>query len=401
MQTDLPEDQRHAEPPPSTPLRIKAVEPVDLVSYVHHTLGFIPRNSLTVITLAGRDLGAVLRTDWDPALAHEGVALSGYARQVAGYLTADDRADGSLVFLFRDSTGSVGPDEDSDGLLVDALECELSEVGLSLQEAWLVADGRLWHLDCPDLTTCTAHGAEVGRAEASALNAAFIVEGSVVEDAPGDSGLPASAHRMSPELHEAIRRLGEPADLSRFRTQWLQDWEPILDGAELPSDPAGRAVLLAGLVDVHLRDTLVAAASFTLDRAVSGAAWLHALPQDVADALGAEPREVNGVLYSSVLMATSRRAPDWDRIARLRAACDLLLPEAAGTPAAAVRCLAAWVEWARGRGSLAGRIMEECLRSDPDYPLGQVLGEVVDRGILSGWASKRSTAWSALARERT
>jgi hypothetical protein len=401
MQTDLPEDQLQADPPPSTPLRVRAVEPVDLVSYIQHTLGFVPRNSITAITLAGRDLGAVLRCDWDPALTDDWDTLSGYAGQVAGYLTADERADGSLVFLFRDSTGSPGPDDDSDGLLADALDLELAAVGLPVQEAWLVADGRLWHLDCPGLAACTAHGSEVARTEISALNTAFILEGSVVEDEPQARGLPAPADRISPALLEAVRRLGGPGVAGRPLAQWLQAWERVLDGAELPADPAGRAWLLGGLVDVHLRDTLVATASFTLDRAVSGAAWLHALPQEVAETLGVSSREVNGVLYSSVLMATSRRAPDWDRIARLHRACESLLPEAAGEAASAARCLVAWVEWARGRGSVAGRIIEECRRADPDYPLGRVLGEVVDRGILSGWARQRSTAWSARARGRS
>ncbi|MDI3331756.1 MAG: DUF4192 family protein [Micrococcus sp.] len=395
MQTDLPEDQLHANPSPTTPLRVKAVEPVDLVSYIQHTLGFVPRNSITAIALAGRDLGAVLRCDWDPLLTDDWDALSGYASQVAGYLTADERADGSLVFLFRDSTGYVGPDDDSDGLLADALEFELAAVGLPLQEAWLVADGRLWHLDCPDPTTCTAHGSEVARTATSALNTAFILEGSVVEDEPQAAVLPAPADRMSPALHEAVRRFGRPGHGGRPRAQWLRDWEQVLGGAELPADPAERAGLLGGLADVHLRDTLVAAASFTLERAVSGAAWLHALPQEVAQAFDVSPREVNGVLYSSVLMAASRRAPDWDRIARLRRACELLLPEAAGEPATAARCLVAWVEWARGRGSVAGRVIEECRRADPEYPLVQVLGEVVDCGVLSGWARRRSTAWSA------
>jgi hypothetical protein len=400
MQTDLPEDQVHADPPPPTPLRVRAVEPVDLVSYIQHTLGFVPRNSITAITLADRDLGAVLRCDWDRALTDDRDTLSGYARQVAGYLTADERADGSLVFLFRDPTGYPGPDEDCDGLLADALAFELAAVGLPVQEAWLVADGRLWHLDCAEPATCAAHGSEVARTETSALNTAFILEGSVVEEAPQAGNLPAPADRVSPALDDAIRRLCGPGTAGRPLARWLQDWERVLDGADPPMDPAGRAWLLGGLVDVHLRDTLVAAASFTLERAVSGAVWLHALPQEVAEALGAGPREVNGVLYSSVLMATSRRAPDWDRIARLRRACESLLPEAAGEPAAAARCLVAWVEWARGRGSVAGRIIEECRRADPDYPLGQVLGEVVDRGIISGWASRRSTAWSARGRGR-
>ncbi|MBB5749157.1 DUF4192 family protein [Micrococcus sp. TA1] len=400
MQTDLPGNRLPAGPPPSTSLRLTAVEPVDLVSYIQHTLGFVPRNSITAIALVGRDLGAVLRCDWDPRLTDDGNALAGYARQVAGHLTADERADGSLVFLFRDPPGRPGPDDDSARVLAAALEIELAAVGLPVQEAWLVSHGRLWHLDCPDPAACTAHGSAVARTETSALNAAFIMEGSVVEDEPQAGGLPAPADSMSPALRQAVRRICGATDPSGGHAGWLRDWEQVLSGAGLPDDPATRAGLLGGLADVNLRDTLVAAASFTLPRAVSGAAWLHAVPHEVAEILGTSPREIDGVLYSSVLMATSRRAPDWDRIARLRAACEQLLSEAAGEPAAAVRCLVAWVEWARGRGSVAGRIIEECRRSDPDYPLAQVLGEVIDRGILSGWARRRSTAWSATRRGR-
>lgn len=395
MHTPRPQGQLRTDPPPSRPARISAVEPADLVSYIQHTLGFVPRNSIAAITLADRCLGAVLRCDWDLSLGRDPTATTAYARQVAGYLSADERADGSLVVLFRDAAGHHSGQDATDRVVAEALAAELSAAGLPVREAWLVAGGRLWHLDCPDRAACAAHGSAVAGLETSAVNTAFIVEGSVVRDEPPADDLPEPAPVMGRDLQDAVDRLRADGLSGTGVADWLADWDRVLAGAPLPNESGARARLLAGLVDVRLRDTLVAAASFTLLRAVSGAVWLGVLPRAVTGRLGAPVREADAVLYSSVVLAASHRAPDWGRIARLRQACALLLPEAAGESAAAARCLVAWVEWARGRGSLAGRIMEQCRAACPDYPLAILLGEVIDRGILAGWARRRSTAWSS------
>jgi hypothetical protein len=407
MQTDLPDDPVH--PTSTTRATVKAVEPADLISFIRHTLGFPPRNSLTAISLAGNTLGAVLRCDWDPSLATTAAEHAGYARQFARTLSRDQRADGCVVVLFRQGTGegkpprtAKDPTSPSDRVLAAALERELAAVGLPVVETWLVAAGHVWHVDCPDPATCSAHGSPAALADTSVLNAALVFEGSVVEDEPEGSGLPAAAREWSAELATALRELLEvdDDDATDCTAEWLAAWEGVLAGGAIPAHPSERAFLLAGLARVQWRDCLVAAASFGLDRAVSGAAWLGTVPVAVAESFGAEPREVNGVLFSSVILARTRRAPDWQRIARLRSACTELLPDAACPVASAVRCLVAWVEWARGRGSTAGRIVDECRLEDPGYPLGQLLGEILDRGILAGWAGRRDTAWSASGRPR-
>ncbi|NUL48058.1 DUF4192 family protein [Cellulosimicrobium funkei] len=437
MQTELPGDA--VLPSPSSRATVKAVDVTDLISYIHHTMGYPPRNSLTAISLAGNSLGAVLRCDWDPAAVVTWPAHSAYARQFAAHLANDRRADGCVAVLFRDDpaepadSADAGPLEDptteSERMLAVALDRESAEAGLPLREMWLVARGRVWHVDCPRPAVCSGHGTPVSLVETSVINASLILEGSLVSDEPEDSGLPAPAERFSPDLLAALVHVAEltvaapgpddPDDpdhwdpdesYDQYALQeledemadalagWLEGWEHVLGGGALPQDPYARALLAAGLIRVEWRDCLLAAATFSLARAVSGATWLGTVPLPVAELLGAEPREVNGVLYTSVILAASRRGPDWERIGCLRAACAELLPEVAGAVASALRCLVAWVEWARGRGSVAGRVLEECRRDDPGYPLGQLLGEIVDRGMLSGWASRRETAWSATAR---
>ncbi|VXB44757.1 conserved hypothetical protein [Citricoccus sp. K5] len=415
MHTDLPDDRVRPGLPVSISAPVKAAGVADLISYIQHTMGFPPRNSLAAISMTGRNLGAVLRCDWDPGTVRTWADHSAYAHQFAGHLARDQRADGCVAVLFRDADDRDADDRqveedptgESDRLLAAALERELSEVGLPLMELWLVARGRLWHVDCPAPGSCSGHGSPASWVETSVVNASLIVEGSVVEEEPVGSGLPPAAEDFSVELAWALRNIreiglgasadDEAEDLEEL-VYWLAAWERVLAGEGLPEQPTERAVLMAGLLLVEWRDCLLAAASFTLERALSGAAWIGTLPIEASLAFEAEPREVNGVLYSSVVLAASRRAPDWERIAHLKNACTGLLSEAAGPVASALRCLAAWVEWARGRGSAAGRILLECRHEDPDYPLGQLLGEIVDRGMLSGWAARRETAWSATAR---
>ncbi|NUL44897.1 DUF4192 family protein [Cellulosimicrobium funkei] len=438
MHTDLPDDRVRAGLPASSPAPVKAAGVADLISYIHHTMGFPPRNSVAAISMTGRNLGAVLRCDWDPGTVKTWADHCAYARQFAGHLARDQRADGCVAVLFRDDgdrqvevdlTGAGGgrsdresapageleegagpavdPTSESDRLLAAALERELGEAALPLMELWLVAGGRLWHVNCPAPGSCSGHGSPASWVETSVVNTSLIVEGSVVEDEPLGSGLPPASEDFSAELTWALQNIleighgghaeDEAEDVDAL-VSWLEAWERVLSGEGLPEQATERAVLMAGLLLVEWRDYLLAAASFTLERALSGAAWIGTLPVEASWAFDVEPREVNGVLYSSVFLAASRRAPDWERIAELRNACRGLLPGSAGPVASALRCLAAWVEWARGRGSAAGRILLECQHEDPDYPLGQLLGEIVDRGMLSGWAARRETAWSATAR---
>ncbi|MGM7667495.1 DUF4192 family protein [Microbacterium sp. A93] len=424
MQRDLPGDA--VLPSPSTRPTVRAVDVADLISYIQHTLGFPPRNSLTAISLAGRSLGAVLRCDWDPAAVLTWPAHTSYARQFAGHLANDRRADGCVAVLFRDAGAGLAdpagaePITESDRLLATALGREFAEAGLPLMEMWLVARGRLWHVDCPRPTACSGHGSPASRVETSVINASLILEGSLVSEEPVGSGLPTPATDFSHDLLAAVLQIAELGvagprwgggggddqstaeelqdEVAMALVDWLSGWDHVLGCGVLPEDPSARALLAAGLIRVQWRDCLLAAASFSLDRAASGAAWLGTVPPAVAELLGTVPREVNGVLFTSVILAASQRGPDWERIAHLRTACTELLAEAAGPVAAALRCLVAWVEWARGRGSVAGRILEENHRDDPEYPLGQLLGEIVDRGMLSGWAGRRETAWSATAR---
>lgn len=409
----------HDETPPgsgsgplSPPRTITAVDPADLVSYVHHVIGHVPRASCVVITMARTGLRAVLRCDLPPRHPSASTQqLAAYATRVAQQCRADQEADGSLVLLFRDedilnggvrreggSPPEANPATPMDLRLSAELSLALEQAGRDVVETWLVSAGRIWHLDCPDTSVCTAHGRHIGRGESSLVNAEFILEGSVVGDDPSDAVLPAPCAVPSLALTAAVERFDDRPDDVDLSWSWLTRWEDVVAGGPVPTTVTERAELIAGLQRAGLRDALMAAAAFTLPRAVSGLAWLHVLPTAVASCAEVTPTEANAVLVSSVLLARTTRRPDWARLGRLRRACTDLLPSAAGTPASALRSIAAWIEWARGRGSVGGALIDACRRDEPGYEFAVLVEDLVNEGVVAGWAADPSTAWSSTGR---
>lgn len=390
---------------PADPTQVRASEPADLLSYIDHSLGFRPRSSCVGITRRGSTIGAMVRLDLPTVLQEGQITPRHYAERIAGYLAQDPQATDCLVFVFKervhpepaDAGPLTAPIGGPDTELVEALQDVLADRGLPLREAWLVDHGCLWHLDCPDPRVCAPHGGSVSRSDVSAVNATFIVEGSVVHSGPEAAQLPAPAERPSLALTAALERAAAAVDDPAYVADWMQRWERVLEGATGPSlqdwSRSEQVDLVAGLDLVCLRDSLLASAAFTLHRAVSGGERIGALPQGTGALVGCMPSDASGLLYVSAMMADTVRPPDWDRMDRLREACHVLLPLAAGSSASALQCLAAWVEWCRGRGSCAGVLVDQCRARDPYYSLAELLEQLVDQGHLAGWAAREDIAW--------
>ncbi|MEU3846040.1 DUF4192 family protein [Micrococcus terreus] len=391
-------------PRPVEPPHVRATEPADLLSYIDHSLGFRPRSSCVGLTRRGTSIGAMVRLDLPVALQEGRVAPQHYAELIAGYLSQDVQATDTLIFVFKERVHpeAAGPEpvqdpiSGADGALVAALGDALADRGLPLRETWLVDHGCLWHLDCPDPASCPPHGGSVSRSEVSAVNATFIVQGSVVESGPEAARMPVPTERPSLALVAALERAAVGVDDSDYVAAWMQRWERVLDGSAGALSDWSRAELVelvAGLDQVCLRDGLLASSAFTLHRAVSGGEFIRALPRGTSARMGCTPSEASGVLYVSAMLADTVRAPNWDRMDRLREACRDLLPLAAGETASALQCLAAWVDWCRGRGSWAGAVVDQCRARDPYYSMAELLEQLLDQGHLAGWAAREEIAW--------
>jgi hypothetical protein len=98
------------------------------------------------------------------------------------------------------------------------------------------------------------------------------------------------------------------------------------------------------------------------------------------------------MLMSSLMVGTTEHVPEW---ARLERACEVyrdlasLAPPAAVAPA--LTCLA-WLNWALGRGSAAGELLDRALTDRPDYGLALLLRTWFASGAIPEWLFQRQAA---------
>jgi hypothetical protein len=111
------------------PITIKT--PADVLSFVGHTLGFWPHESLVCITLDNNRVGATLRVDLP---TREGGV--GYARTVADYLAHD----ASVLFALYTSEPPKPGQPKPHAATIAALTCALAERGMSIRDGLLVGD---------------------------------------------------------------------------------------------------------------------------------------------------------------------------------------------------------------------------------------------------------------------
>jgi hypothetical protein len=109
--------------------------PADLLSFIGHTLGFWPHESLVCVTVDTDRLGATLRVDLP---MHDGGEL-GYARTVAGYLTHDPNAT-AVLFAVYTSTPWDASQPKPRAAIIAALTGVLAERGITISDGLLVGE---------------------------------------------------------------------------------------------------------------------------------------------------------------------------------------------------------------------------------------------------------------------
>ncbi|WP_307869266.1 DUF4192 family protein [Arthrobacter pascens] len=148
--------------------------PADLLSFIGHTLGFWPQESLVCITVDTDRLGATLRVDLP---RHDGGEL-GYARTVAGYLTHDPNATAVLFAVYTSTPWDAGQPKPR-AAIIAALTGVLAERGISISDGLLVGEKTFTQYDGDP-----QHSAAIPltATQTSAINAEFIYRGSSVDD---------------------------------------------------------------------------------------------------------------------------------------------------------------------------------------------------------------------------
>lgn len=332
----------------------------DLLGYVGHVLGRLPRSSVFLITLRGKTLRAAARVDVPVPAPTDPGGRARWAEAVARAVRADADADGCLVVCHE-----PGLDEASHRPLAPALRTALRASGMPVVAAWCVVDGHAvgW--------TGEGEGIDVGEddtprpvrpPELSAVSLALTAEGSVWDVTPGgdDVPTPCAVHDPWPL---------PPDDAESSVRAWLSLWHGVLHG-EAEIGALNRRQAASALALPMWRDRLLGMAAVGL----APDAPADACPVDLFFAEGPEP-------------------PRWELLDRLHDELRALVPDLPVEQAANALAVVGWIAWARGQGSRAGAHLEEAWRLLPGHGLTSLLLRLVEAGRIAGWAGDPETAW--------
>lgn len=430
--------------------------PADILSYVPHALGFLPEESLVMLTTNGRRLGATLRVD----LPKGGTDPRAFAEGVLSFLEGDTEGDGSLVVLYTNESWSrlAAPPRKA---LIRSIESVLGAAGLPVRGGWLVS-ATVWRdYFCTDARCCAWPGEPIDTVVYSPLNAELIYGGSsfdasvaaaVVRAAPAVAG---QAWRGQDGGGQGIIEDRQAMFAASCAGRWTTPdqfrataacWDAVLPGPrafDVDAEPELTGFLLASIESRTVRDFLLVSACLGSAAALRGAAgcglldhsgagdgsdgdggaggrtgpgWVlpdvratgdlsaavrHAADQCADKQEGTEPAADRqsargadaGVIYADVLAGRHTGPIDWARVDGMSAVLARLTAVADGESRAAALTMSAWFEYARGRGSRAAVYLDAAERAVPGYRLARLLQELLRRGGLPGWALSRTTAW--------
>ncbi|THJ67515.1 DUF4192 domain-containing protein [Arthrobacter echini] len=412
--------------------RLSITSPADILAYVPHALGFVPRESLVVLTTAARRLGATLRVD----LPDEQTDALSFARGVLGFVQGDTGADGTLVIVYTQRAWprrAFPPFHD----IVLRLDAVLTAAGMPVRAGWLASDSVWRDYFCADEQCCPWPGNPLDSVVHSVLNAELVFGGSSFERSAPEAalrGAPALSGTGT-NLPETVRIMVEDAReryAASCRGQWQSPvqfeatsnvWDAVVDGPplELETEAGLAGYLLASIESRTVRDFLLVSACLGSPAALAGCgAWAlqgredadegltgvvpvdtlravtgSGMPAAGASPLGPESGCGAAMVCADVLAGRYGGPIAWARVDAMSALLARLAEVSSGQARASALTMSAWFEYARGRGSRATVFLEAADAAVPGYRLARLLHELVRRGGLPAWARSRATAWTA------
>ncbi|WP_313813485.1 DUF4192 domain-containing protein [Glutamicibacter sp.] len=361
--------------PERQPLSLSDIE--DILAYIPHALGFQPSNSMVLLLIDGKRLEATLRVDL-PDEASASKDLDSWLRQVTNLAGQLPGIQSVISVAFVPEV--VGEHEQAPlAELHERLEAHLSARQIGLQHSWCVDDTSVWDYDAPGWNKAKPRPSTLS----NATNLSMVLAGSAPLQKPWDGcGIP-----PWPNAREVFDRSKAPgAQKSAGLVRWAELLNFPVDRAliYLHSDPDCAVELLRSLHWKVVRDLLPYLAGTDQDATLKIFNILTERKQGEA-----VPE------LSNFLLGRGWRSPDWQRTERLWAVARDLLGVAQGNQRYALLCVLAWIEWARGRGSLAMTLLEQVLRECEDYNLAVLLKQLLMSGVMPYWATDQLRAWRA------
>lgn len=364
--------------PNHEPLSLERAE--DVLAYIPHALGFHPNNSVVLLLMVEQKLEATLRVDL-PSHDDHAAEADQWIAQVC-----------DLISRLPGLTCAVGvvyqPDVEScpAGLpwmkLLSMLTEELEHRGTPLRQAWCHSEGRVW-----DYASRSPNRDRIDamHPELNPTSLRMVVAGSAPLSEPWD-GQGVAPWAEAAEIRQLAQNLD--GDFLDSLDVWasIVGMQPFEAELLLRKDPMIPARLLGGLQSRLVRDMLPYLAGAGTVEAAQAVEILRYQR-------GGAPVQVSGL--ADFLLGRGDQYPQWDRIEHLWFICRDLLGVAQGEHRAALLCLLAWIEWAKGRGSMAMALLKGALKIVPDYRLARLLDQLLRRGIMPQWATDPQRAWRA------
>jgi hypothetical protein len=326
--------------------------PADVLSFVGHTLGFWPQESLVCITMSENRIGATLRVD----LPKRGTEIS-YAQTVAGYLAHDTNAS-SVLFAVYTSQAEQASEVRPHAATIAALTGALAERGMSIRDGLLVGDETVCQYD----GGANGPSLPLAATQSSQINAEFVYRGSTIEPTNRIT-LPASTKETetADAVEDRVKALGN-LKVGDALEQARERWTDMLESTSYP-DRDEIVNLIADLQFPVIRDRLM------------------------ADIPGIDER------MDRILLAQTHDKPEWSRVEWAQQLLLHAYTHSSTKHSAPILTAVAFINWWEGRGSKAHQFLQLALEADPAYHLARVSDIMIGSGMVAGWNMNKGTAY--------
>ena len=372
-------------------------------------------NSIAVVAFANNRMSTVVRCDLPDAIQHmlrsdtpESVTFMDFGmtesqelqfldigRHIGELMIREPSTTSCLlIYLADDVTVS---DQHALAVLGTAnavITAQFGVQGVPVSESWLMHHNMLWHLRCTATTDCVVQGEAVGDPTATKLFQTLNLQGTT-----GQKHKTASRRLLFPPASTGTQRKEiDTESLLANRPQvvlnWLTLWDKQLREGPMMLHSDSLAELLAALEHPRIRDAVLATACFDVPTAVRGMVTLDQFPTQLAALAKVNNSLSDGMTVKDCLKGQSERIPDWTRIGELERLCHQLLPLSDAHSGGVVAGFLVWIEWVKGRGSIALDYVRQARRHFPTEPFLLVLEGFLRQGTVAGWATRTETAWS-------
>lgn len=405
-------------------LEYNARSRADLIIYIRHVLGFIPQKSIVLVAVENDVLSAVLRVNLPPSGCTGDQLRDFLTDVVAPYQGMHESGYLLMVVFDDDQLSEENLNQRHQSLITQAVNSDRSNPCIT--DVFCATPQQVWGV-FPEVTDEEDISPEA--LEVNPLTTYLTVEGFSAHDNvqeavdrmrtgpwPRMHAIRSAIKNNLKQRHTVIEGFSNDLDFVRFVYQRMEKWEYWINRVSKSSAPTrhdkdgsgirkyrSEAVnLVTDLAHVRIRDLVLLLAHFEFPTMVAASSQ-HYLETDDRQTLLSEigvseecmiseeawdPR-----FLSKALTGSTDTAPCWERNSALNALLRELLPIAGGDSRQAILGILGWLEWTRGRSSLAMAYLDKAIREDSNYRFTQLFRTLLSTGKISEWATRRPNSF--------